>query len=402
MLSLTTFNLMNKNCLKNYYSYKFLNKKPNNSQNHLSDGFYLNFGKMYENQNYTLQGQIKKLEVQECPSERIIKLANKILKEDPNTKKTIYDVHNEYYAPLLNCSTLEEAKALYPEFSDVIDAKNLDLNNAPFTIQRISKGKIEGLDIENLTLRFLQQYYGKAGSIKKKEDFFGLALHACNKIFEALNIKKIAPYYLHLYSTSSPEHRKKMSEMRYRIGASEEYKKSASISQKKSYNSEKGAERRKKISEGLKKSWNGPDKERIETHREKINATIRRPENRQRASERTKKLWQDPEFAESVLSGMRNFYDNNPDYREIKSKAWHANEDIIEIMQNTLKDCPYMYDILAKTRKGVPLSKDEEISRRLYLEECKRRCPDMFKRVNKTFSEMWTEYKKEKGKENKK
>lgn len=70
----------------------------------------------------------------------------------------------EYYKDLLNCSTLKEAKQKYPEFKEVIDAKDIDYNsqNKLSAIYKIGNKQISGINIENLSLALLKKYYGQA------------------------------------------------------------------------------------------------------------------------------------------------------------------------------------------------------------------------------------------------
>ncbi len=103
--------------------------------------------------------------------------------------KNLIDLHKEYYAPLLDCQTLEEAKELYPEFSSVVDVKNLDLKNASYFLRQVSKGKIKGLTRENVTLEFLKKYIAQLETIENQErSYFNLYASTVKKILESLNI----------------------------------------------------------------------------------------------------------------------------------------------------------------------------------------------------------------------
>lgn len=68
--------------------------------------------------------------------------------------KPLYEIHKEHYKGLLECSTLEEAEQIYPEFAEVINAEdiNKDIFNRSLILKKIQAGEIEGLTIENLAL----------------------------------------------------------------------------------------------------------------------------------------------------------------------------------------------------------------------------------------------------------
>ena len=52
---------------------------------------------------------------------------------------SLYNIHLYYYKDLLNCNSLEEAKNKYPEFKQVIDAKNLDPSKMSYSLKQIKK-----------------------------------------------------------------------------------------------------------------------------------------------------------------------------------------------------------------------------------------------------------------------
>ena len=358
---------------------------------------YISFGEMYSNINYTLQGQIKKLAPEQYPSKRILETAQKIINEDPKTTKTIYDAHNEYYAPLLECQTLDEAKALYPEFQDVIDASTLEITHeSPLALKKINRGEIEGVTIQNASLMFLKHYYGKVGSPKKKEDFFGFGPTACHAVFDILNIKKLDKGYVMVYSHSKPENRQAMSSMRKRVAATPECKKNASEAQQRRWDGDEGAERRKRAAETQRMVWANLSEEERQVWRTNQIKAMQTDAFKEKVSKASKQRWSSPEGRERISLGWQKFIEDNPEYREVKSKAWTAHPDIIKVMQDTLEDFPEVRPVISKVHKGEPLTEAEKRAQKQYLAECKRRCPDMYERVNGTFSKMWQEFKKSK------
>ena len=50
---------------------------------------------------------------------------------DENPQADVVELNRQYYSGLLNCDSLDEAKEIYQEFANVIDAKNLDFSKKP-------------------------------------------------------------------------------------------------------------------------------------------------------------------------------------------------------------------------------------------------------------------------------
>ena len=95
------------------------------------------------------------------PNKTILDRYKQGIESGENTN--LSDIHFDYYADLLNCETLEEAKELYPEFENVIDAKTLTENfTTRSTFYKVKNGKYEGLTLDNLSLKLLQSHYGRS------------------------------------------------------------------------------------------------------------------------------------------------------------------------------------------------------------------------------------------------
>lgn len=129
-------------------------------------------------------------QIKELPSETFLSKGLRDYILDNVDKRNIPDLHKEYYAPLMSCQTLDEAKELYPEFSNVIDIKDLDLNNiSNRTILKIAKGQIKGLNKENASIVFLQKYISKLEPPKSEEKYyFDINHHTITGLLEFLNI----------------------------------------------------------------------------------------------------------------------------------------------------------------------------------------------------------------------
>ena len=143
---------------------------------------------------------IDKIGIENFPSPKIAEMF------EAQPDKTLYEVHKKYYAPLLKCETLEEAKEKYPEFEEVIDAKdvNIDKLGNRNTLRKIAAGKIEGASLDNLSLELLKSRYAHAKGAQNKEFYFNLANVAVYGLFKTLKIKEMNEKYLDCMIHSSP------------------------------------------------------------------------------------------------------------------------------------------------------------------------------------------------------
>ncbi len=172
-------------------SYKAIPYKNYNNRTYQKNYYPKEYYISFLGKSLTLEEQMKKLTQEQLPSSEISKLADEAILNKDN--KTIYDIHSEVYARLKECKTLDEAKALYPEFKNVIDAKDLNITKSMRVMTKIKNGEIEGLSIDNLSLTFLKKFYVELAGVSDKSKWFGITSAAIYNIAETLNIKKIRP-----------------------------------------------------------------------------------------------------------------------------------------------------------------------------------------------------------------
>ena len=87
--------------------------------------------------------------------QRVYMAAKKIIETHPKGKHpTLYDLHIETYKGLLSCKNLDEARNMFPEFREVLDA-------SIFKHSRSKHLKNLTVPLEDLSLTILQRYYGK-------------------------------------------------------------------------------------------------------------------------------------------------------------------------------------------------------------------------------------------------
>ena len=154
------------------------------------------FGKKLKNSELT-----DKIGRENFPSPKIAEMF------ESQPKKSLYEVHKEYYAPLLDCKTLDEAKELYPEFEDVIDAKDININKfrKDNTFNKIKNGEIRGISLNDLSLELLKKQYGEVKSTKHEDCYFGINNTTMDKMFKELNIKKLNRTYYYVLAGSNPD-----------------------------------------------------------------------------------------------------------------------------------------------------------------------------------------------------
>ena len=105
--------------------------------------------------------------------------------------KKLSQIHDEYYADLLNCETLEEAKERYPEFKDVIDAKDVKERHHLSILNSIERGEREGVSLDDVSLKLLQAHYAKRISMFDKDKFYGISSGGLCSLYKQLNIPQI-------------------------------------------------------------------------------------------------------------------------------------------------------------------------------------------------------------------
>lgn len=84
---------------------------------------------------------------------------------------TLYDLHKEKYAPLLDCKTLDEARNEFLEFRDVLDASVVVKRPKTVNIRKMR----ESVELEDLSLYLLKERWGKLKSLDEIAKDFGLS-----------------------------------------------------------------------------------------------------------------------------------------------------------------------------------------------------------------------------------
>ncbi len=286
------------------------------------------------------------------------------------------DIHKDFYSGLLDCATLDEAKQLYPEFIDVVDASKLSEKEYNGTLKRIAKGELEGANLENLSLEILKRHYGQSQGYAKKEAYWGIDAKSNQNLFAKLGIKTLNREYFITISRETPERRaicsqntqKLWQDSEYREGRSEDAKRrwqrpeyrqmreeslQAQWADPKKREAQAEAMRKMHSQEGfeekriaaIKKGWEDPERRVELTELIRQSSAIRwsDPAQREKMSAFMIEKWQDPEYREKVCSGMSERMIErwkDPAYIALKTneklEQW-ADPEFREYMSETMK-----------------------------------------------------------------
>ena len=246
-------------------------------------------------------------------------------------------IHKDYYSGLLDCSNLDEAKKLYPEFSYVVDAKEIPEEQRNGTLKKIASGELEGANIENLSLEILKRHYGQSQGYAKKEAYWGIDAKSMQNLFAKLDINTLNREYFITISRETPERRaicsqnsqKLWQNQDYRDGRSEDAKKrwkrpeyrqmrEQSLQQQWADPAKREAQaeamRRMHAQEGfeekriasIKNGWENSERRAELTQINQQNSSVRwaNPEARAKMSAFMLEKWQDPVYREKICSGI--------------------------------------------------------------------------------------------------
>ena len=320
----------------------------------------------------SLKQQMERIDFDILPK----RIQDRVRKElEEGGTKNLYELHKETYSPLLECKTLDEAKAMFPEFEGVIDAKDLAEAEMTTSIKKIKRGRAEGIKIEDLSLELLKSHYGRGLSPSHyREFYFGFSKETIFHVLEVLNIERLNGQYLFLVNSSSPERRAKNS-----AAWTPEKRAAYSVMQTEKWSDEG---KRRKLSE-KKKQYH-----------------LDHPEIGAAQSERMRGRKETPEHRARISKGVKKYRETHPEVTAIQQQAWRQHHDITQKMSEIAKGYPYLGVILEKRRAGISLSAKDLEYERSYYGKCEKEIPGFRTKVAATYKKMLDEYKKEAGSNN--
>ena len=355
---------------KNSYDYSSVAYPKNYYFNNLSFGAC----------SYTPSELIKKIGEENFPNQEIVRRLSEL---EDNHDFSLYDVHRGYYGDILDCENLEEVKIFYPEFEDVVDAKDVDLSKLHkyHVLKKIANGEIEGIDIENLSFEILKKYYGGLHSPMDKDAYWGLSDKAVRRLTDLLKIKRFTTQYSNRLYTQSPEFRERLS-----AATKENWANPDSVFNTKEHREKmaqataaswKKPEIKKRRSDGLQKHWdNNPERKEALTQMlidmwADPNSVFNSEEFRNERSRIKREQGADPNSvynSEEYKSTMKRVH-------EAHSLAFRRHPEIVEAMREVANDFPRLGILFAKEQKNEELTDEEKKYLARYYKMCERKCP---------------------------
>ena len=238
----------------------------------------------------TNKQKLKNIGEENFPNEQILNRYKQAIINREDIK--LYQIHKEYYSDLMKCETLDEAKEKYPEFKDVIDAKDvLHISKRTFP-KVVSEGKVDGLAVEDLSLELLKRHYGQLKGLSVETAYWNRCQETLVNAFALLNIPVINKKYLLKVSKESPDS----------VFQSEKFKKNIGKLSAKRWESDGY---RENIVSKQKQKWQNPQR-------------------KQEQSDFMSKKWEDDKFRQMMSdSSSQRMTENwqNPEFRELREEG---------------------------------------------------------------------------------
>lgn len=171
---------------------------------------YLSFRGGYSlNLSQTIKGLDKLAEKESSVYPKHIReWAGMILEGGNKAKETLIDIHKKYYEALKSCTTLEQAKSKFPEFSDVLPDNAVGYSKNSFGYV-VKNGLLECFDKdEDLSLQILKLYYGEGFSLNDLKQYAGGK--DIYYTMKKLNIPTLNKDYGHILKFSDPEYNERL------------------------------------------------------------------------------------------------------------------------------------------------------------------------------------------------
>lgn len=130
------------------------------------------------------------------------------LEEGSKAKETLITVHKKYFSSLKNCFTIDEIKAKFPEFQDVVPASSIKSQEGSF-LDKFQKGELEYFDNdEDLSVQLIKLYWGEGFSLTDLKRYAGGTdlYHTMKR----LGIPRVSPDYGHYLKFSDPQYNERL------------------------------------------------------------------------------------------------------------------------------------------------------------------------------------------------
>ena len=228
-----------------------------------------------------------------------------IIKSGNPEDLTLVDIHKDHYALLNDCYDLDDAKELFDEFKNVLSDKDVEFAKESFG-SKVKSGDVENFNKdEDLALQLLKLYWAQGFSLTDLKKYCGVNLHhTMNK----LNIPLMDREYAHVLKFSDREYNERLTQEMARKRFESMDRRSQEADGEPVYiaRGPLSEQHKKHISEGLVKYYaQHPDK----------------------ALEKSKR--------------QQEYYENNPEQKELLSKvmlyAWNNTQEGRSIKKHLVK-----------------------------------------------------------------
>ena len=393
-MKITSINNINLNLVGYNFKKQSYNSNQPDIKNYANFSYPQNYYLSFEGKRRISAGAlIDKIGAENFPSPKIVQALENI---KYSKDYSLYEIHKEYYKDLLDCETLEEAKELYPEFADVIDARDLDdeVFAKRKTLQKIAAGQIEGVNIENLSLYLLKKDYGNLYSIsRQQEHYFNCSHDTVYNILDELNIKRFSKQYGSIIPLTNPKTVETLSQYAKKMWAEDDGTLREQVRQMAGnilHSSEVNAKRSSTVdtqehkalfSEAMRESWSKDDGTRREKVRNNAKKVFLSPEVRAKGLA----IIHSEECREKKSKAMKKFYKEHPEYIEAQKLAWKRHPEITDKMSEIAQKYPMLGNIFDRLEKREEISDAERKMLLLYYKECNEVMPNRIKIVSQEY-----------------
>ena len=255
----------------------------------------------------------KNLSPEQYPSSDIMDAIKKEL-QNPDTDKTLYDIHFQKYKGVLDCFDLFDLAQKYPEFNFVEPAEYTDAQKGSF-LDDVKNGQYEIFNNgEDLTLQLIKLYWGQGFSLsdlskyieKNTKDSKSINLYYTMK---KLNIPLMTQKYGAVLKLSNKEYNEKFtSQMSIKLKEAKEAREQCAQGEPVIIpRGELSSSHKDHISQGLKKHFREHPEKIFEMSERQKKFYEENPEKKEELSAVMDYAWNKTQEGKSVARGLSRF-----------------------------------------------------------------------------------------------
>ncbi len=276
--------------------------------------------------------------------------------------KTLIDIHKEKYGKINQMKSLDEVKAAFPEFKDVLSDSEVDYYKNSF-IDDVKTGKLEWFDEDtDIALQLLQMYWADGFSLNDLKEYTGGK--NIDGVLDKLNIERFDKIYARVLKLSDKEYNERFTKQMSERLTGIEKKKAEKRDGVYIPRGPMSEEQKKKISESLCKFYSEHPEKIIKMSERMKQYYEEHPEEKENLSNVLEISWNLFD-AKSIRKKMSKFLGKKDISAEEFAKL-NLSEDKTE--KRTLKDF-WDRNIWAKKQWSVCMSKGWEIYKKQKEEE---------------------------------